>query len=79
MTAPARRGFLARFEREVDPHSQLDPAERTLRARRAMRAYMLRLAATSARVRARKAAASVRMTAAASKSEVRNGVAAPTD
>jgi len=43
-TAPARAGFLARFERQVDPDNQLDPAEREKRARRLMRAHMVRLA-----------------------------------
>ena len=51
-TAPARRAFLDRFERQVDPDGVLDPAERTRRAAYARRAYMLRLAAASARARA---------------------------
>jgi hypothetical protein len=49
--APARAGFLAKFEREVDPNGTLDPAERELRANRLLRAHMLRLAARSAEVR----------------------------
>jgi len=43
-TEPARRGFLARFERQVDPDNQLDPVEREKRARRLMRAHMIQLA-----------------------------------
>jgi hypothetical protein len=44
---PARRGFLARFEREVDPDGVLTPAERGVRAQRALRAYMSQLALRS--------------------------------
>lgn len=43
-TAPARRGFLARFERLVDPDGLLDPVDREARARRLMRAHMIELA-----------------------------------
>lgn len=43
-TAPARAGFLARFERAVDPENRLEPAEREVRARRLMRAHMIALA-----------------------------------
>ncbi|WP_211245732.1 hypothetical protein [Actinomadura oligospora] len=50
-TQPARDAFLARFEREVDPDGQLDPAERRQRAEHAKRAYMLRLAKRSAQAR----------------------------
>ena len=42
-TATARAGFLARFEREVDPDSALDPSERRRRAEHARRAYFIRL------------------------------------
>lgn len=52
MTAPARRGFWQRFEREVDPDGRLAPAERTKRANQLMRAHMLRLAKSSAEARA---------------------------
>jgi len=52
MTAPARRGFRLRFEREVDPDCRLAPAERARRASQLMRAHMLRLARNSAEVRA---------------------------
>lgn len=44
MTAPARRAFLARFEREVDPDGKLAPEERARRAEHAKRAYFSRLA-----------------------------------
>jgi hypothetical protein len=55
-TAAARAGFLARFEREVDPDDALDPSERCRRAEQARRAYFARLslAALEAR-RARRA------------------------
>lgn len=43
ITASARRGFMARFEREVDPEGRLSPAERAKRAEAAMRAHMARL------------------------------------
>jgi hypothetical protein len=58
-TAPARAGLRAKFEREVDPHGDLDPAERARRADHLMRAHMLRmsLAAKRARRRAREATA----------------------
>lgn len=50
-TAPARKAFLDRFEREVDPDRVLDPVERTRRASYARKAYFLNLAAKSAKVR----------------------------
>jgi hypothetical protein len=55
-TALARAGFLARFEREVDPDGVLDPSELRRRAEHARRAYFIRLslAAIAAR-RARRA------------------------
>jgi hypothetical protein len=43
-TQPARRGFMARFERQVDPDNKLSAAERHRRAESAMRAYMGQLA-----------------------------------
>lgn len=52
---PARDGFEARFEREVDPDGVLPPEERAKRALNAKRAYMQRLAVSSAKARARKA------------------------
>lgn len=51
MTAPARRGFDARFEREVDPNNELPPAERARRAEAARKAYFTRLALRSAQSR----------------------------
>jgi hypothetical protein len=47
-----RRGFLEKFEREVDPEGQLPPAERERRARSALRAHMIRLAFASSKARA---------------------------
>jgi hypothetical protein len=44
ITAPARRAFLARFEREVDPDGKLDPAERGRRAEMAKRLHFARMA-----------------------------------
>lgn len=55
-TAPARAGFDARFEREVDPKGELSPAERARRAESAKKAYFLRLAAKSAETRRRRKA-----------------------
>jgi hypothetical protein len=51
-TQPARRGFMARFERQVDPDGTLTPQERQRRAESAMRAHMQRLALKSAKARA---------------------------
>jgi hypothetical protein len=42
-TEAARRAFLARFERQVDPDGTLPPAERSRRAEAAKRAHMTRL------------------------------------
>lgn len=47
-----RAGFIARFEREVDPDGTLPPAERSRRAQRAMQAHMQRLALASSKARA---------------------------
>ena len=52
-TLPARRGFLARFEDQVDPDRKLSDTERRRRAQRALRAHMRRLAQRSAEVRRR--------------------------
>ena len=41
-TAPARWGFLARFDREVDPDGTLNRAERAKRAKYARRTHMRR-------------------------------------
>lgn len=43
-TQPAREAFLARFERQVDPDNQLDPAERARRAESAKREHFQRMA-----------------------------------
>lgn len=51
-TAPAREGFMARFERQVDPDGKLPPAERAFRAEHAMRAHMQQLSLKRARKRA---------------------------
>lgn len=56
MTAAARRGFDARFEREVDPDNVLPPAERARRAEAARKAYFAALAHRSATVRKKRAA-----------------------
>jgi hypothetical protein len=54
-TAPARKAFRAKFEREVDPEGKLSPAERSRRAGHLRKAYYIRLAALSAKARRRKA------------------------
>jgi hypothetical protein len=52
-TAPARKGFRARFEREVDPEGILTPAELAIRTDHAISAHMCRLAlAKAAKARA---------------------------
>jgi hypothetical protein len=53
-TAAARRAFLDRFERQVDPEGVLPPAERARRAGSARRAHFLRLALRSSQVRKRR-------------------------
>jgi hypothetical protein len=53
---PARQGFVARFEREVDPDGILPPDERTRRAEHAQRAHMARLSLKAAQARRSKAA-----------------------
>jgi hypothetical protein len=50
-TAPARRAFLTKFEREVDPNGVLTPEERHRKALRARKAHMQRLALKSAKAR----------------------------
>jgi hypothetical protein len=52
-SAPGRAAFLARFEREVDPDSTLELAERQRRAAQARSAYFTRLSLQA--VKARKA------------------------
>lgn len=53
ITANARKAFVERFEREVDPDGALPVAERRRRAEHAMRAHMTRLALRSAQARRR--------------------------
>lgn len=53
-TAPARRAYMKRFERQVDPDNSLDPAERARRAEHALRAQMTRAALRSAQARGRR-------------------------
>jgi len=50
-TAPARRAFDDRFEKQVDPDGVLDPAERARRAVHLRKAYFTRLALRSAQAR----------------------------
>lgn len=52
-TAAARKAFIDRFERTVDPEGVLDPAERAVRAEHARRAHFQRLALKSAQARRR--------------------------
>ena len=52
-TSPARKVFLSRFEREVDPEGVLEPQERARRAEHAKKAYFTRLALASSRARAK--------------------------
>lgn len=52
-TAPARKGFMERFERQVDPNGALPPEERQRRAESAMKAHMQALALKSSRSRMR--------------------------
>lgn len=55
-TAPARQAFLDRFERQVDPDSQLPPVIRAQRAEHARKAYFARLALSSVAARRRRIA-----------------------
>ena len=57
---PALAGRLARFERQVDPDSVLEPDERARRAELAKTAYMRGLALKSSRSRQAKKAAGER-------------------
>lgn len=52
-TAPARRAFLDRFDREVDPDGVLPADERARRAKHARKAHFARLALLSAKARKR--------------------------
>jgi hypothetical protein len=58
-TAAARAGFLARFEREVDPDGRLERNERRRRAEHARRAYFARLSMAAAAARRTKRATPV--------------------
>jgi hypothetical protein len=53
-TAPARKVFLSRFEREVDLEGVLEPQDRARRAEHARKAYFTRLALASSKARAKK-------------------------
>jgi hypothetical protein len=50
-TAAARKAFLDRFERQVDPDGVLTPEERARRAGHAKKAYFTGLALKSAKAR----------------------------
>jgi len=50
-TAPGRKAFLDRFEKQVDPDGELSATERARRADHARKAYFARLALKSARAR----------------------------
>jgi hypothetical protein len=52
-TSPGTKAFLARFERQVDPDGMLPQDTREAMARHARTAYMLQLAAKSAKARQR--------------------------
>ena len=51
LTRAARRAFLDRFERQVDPACVLSPTERSRRAGHARKAYFAKLALASAKAR----------------------------
>jgi hypothetical protein len=53
-TAAAREAAMDRFVKQVDPDGVLSPDERARRAESAKKAYFLRLAAKSAKARARR-------------------------
>jgi hypothetical protein len=52
-TAPARKAFLDRFEREADPEGVLPLDERTRRAEHLRKAYFTKMAYASSRARAK--------------------------
>jgi len=54
VSAPARAGFMAKWEREVDPNCALPIEERHRRAKHALTAHMQRLSLKSAVARAHK-------------------------
>jgi hypothetical protein len=51
LTAPARKAFLDRFEKQVDPNGELPEPERKRRAEHARKAYFARLGYLSGRAR----------------------------
>lgn len=55
-TEPARRGLLAKFEKQVDPDGTLPAAERARRAENALRAHMQRMSLAAAKARRIKSA-----------------------
>jgi hypothetical protein len=55
-TAPARKAFADRFERQVDPDGVLPEAERFRRAEAAKKAFFTRLALKSAKERRKRSA-----------------------
>lgn len=69
LTQAARDGFLARFDREVDPGGALPPEERRRRAEAARRAHMTRLALRSAQSRRRRLSASLKKATAGTVAE----------
>jgi hypothetical protein len=56
ITAKARAGFLAKFEREADPDGVLAPEERRRRAEHLRSAHFARLALASAKARRKRRA-----------------------
>ena len=56
ITAKARAGFLAKFEREADPDGVLPPEERRRRAEHLRSAHFARLALASAKARRKRRA-----------------------
>lgn len=69
-TEAARRAFLARFERQVDPDGTLPPAERSKRAEAAKRLHFTRMSMQARRTR--KTAPAI-VSPEAVQSEVRRG------
>ncbi|WP_051362933.1 hypothetical protein [Amycolatopsis thermoflava] len=53
-TAPARKAFHDRWERQADPDGVLSPGERAVRAEHLKKAHFTRMAMASAKARARK-------------------------
>lgn len=72
-TAPARKAFMDRFEREVDPDGKLSPEERGKRAENARKAYFARLALKSKKARQKKARQAVEAELSTLLAELRDG------